>query len=127
MPQEAATTDQVTESEAQALEKSAAELEHQLNGAGAKVERMKPPEALEISNKRISEMMAQITDKALVELTTLRDDIESLMAAIQASHNHSLESNTGHTALAVDAIAAKVIMAEQVEMIRRRFKTRIGG
>jgi predicted nucleic acid-binding Zn-ribbon protein len=78
------------------------------------------PEA--VAQERMSNLLASVTTTTLDQLRDLRDEIDSLMRAIQARNDSIADAFRQHVAYAANAIRCKEVIKESIGKIAHDFK-----
>jgi len=71
--------------------------------------------------KRMSELLAQVSDGAVGDLRRLRDDVDTCIRQIQAKHVELTTDFTHHVECVAESLKFREIASEHLDNVRARF------
>lgn len=79
------------------------------------------PTVADLTLRRMSELMAQVSDGAIGELRRLRDDVDSTIRQIQTRHAELTTDFEHHVACVIESMQFRAIASEHLDSVRARF------
>src|SRR6185369_663669 len=79
------------------------------------------PSEHDIAMNRLSELMGQVSDAAVIELRRLRDDIDATIRQIQNKHEELTGDFRHHVNCVVESLKFREIASDHLNSVRSRF------